>query len=103
MYKLHVFTGLAWDNYDLNLETLDGKESLHVTVGIAYQNLILGDVPDVQNVTYLSERSRRRYDGAVKVIPPFHKNLKTTSTSRMTQNRTQLAQTMWLQAVVRTP
>ena len=56
---------------------MDGKDSLHVTVGIAYQNLILDDVHDDQNVTYLSERSRRRYDGAVKVIPPFHKNLKT--------------------------
>lgn len=56
---------------------MDGKDSLHVTVGIAYQNLILDDVHDDQNVTYLSARSRRRYDGAVKVIPPFHKNLKT--------------------------
>ena len=31
-------TGLAWDNYDVNMETLDGKDTLHATVGTCYQN-----------------------------------------------------------------
>ena len=26
-------TGLAWDNYDVNMETLDGKDTLHATFG----------------------------------------------------------------------
>ena len=30
--------GLAWDNYDANMDTLDGKDSLHIKVGINYQN-----------------------------------------------------------------
>ena len=30
-------TGLAWDNFDRFLETCSGKDTLHDTVGIAYQ------------------------------------------------------------------
>ncbi len=29
---------LAWDNYDVTTETLDGKNTLHSMVGISYQN-----------------------------------------------------------------
>ena len=31
-------TGIAWDNYDELTETLSGKNTLHDTVGICYQN-----------------------------------------------------------------
>jgi len=34
-----LFTGIAWDNFDSNLETLSGKGTLHDTFGICYQNL----------------------------------------------------------------
>ena len=33
-------TGIAWDNYDENSETLSGSGTLHDTVGICYQNVI---------------------------------------------------------------
>ena len=32
-------TGLAWDNYDENSETLSGRGTIHDTVGICYQNI----------------------------------------------------------------
>ena len=32
-------TGIAWDNYDCFVETKDGKNTLHDTVGISYQTL----------------------------------------------------------------
>lgn len=32
-------TGLAWDNYDVNTETLSGGGTVHDTVGICYQNV----------------------------------------------------------------
>ena len=32
-------TGTAWDNYDENTETLSGKDTLHDTVGICFQNV----------------------------------------------------------------
>lgn len=77
--------GTAWDNYDLNIETLDGKNSLHVTVGIAYQNMIhqqIGDGDDAEQErarepgSSITGRPRRTYDGVQKPIPPFHTNLK---------------------------
>ena len=48
-------TGLAWDNYDRNVETLDGKETLHDTVGIVYQNV--NDASDVIDINNQSRRS----------------------------------------------
>ena len=32
-------TGLAFDNFDRYIETLGGKDTLHDTVGIAYQDI----------------------------------------------------------------
>ena len=32
-------TGVAWDNLNRFLETATGKETLHDTVGIAYQTI----------------------------------------------------------------
>ena len=35
----NLATALAWDNYDVNMETTNGKDTLHATVGICYQNI----------------------------------------------------------------
>ena len=32
-------TGVAWDNFDRFVETKSGKDTLHDTVGVAYQVL----------------------------------------------------------------
>lgn len=37
--KPGLFTGVAWDNFDSNLETLSGKGGLHDTFGICYQHM----------------------------------------------------------------
>ncbi|GFW80338.1 uncharacterized protein TNCV_2944711 [Trichonephila clavipes] len=34
-----VFTGVAYDNFDRFVETTNGKDTLHDTVGIIYQNI----------------------------------------------------------------
>ena len=44
-------TGLAFDNYDEMTETLDGHNTLHDTVGIAYQN-IKNEVTTTENAEY---------------------------------------------------
>ena len=36
--QIGLATGLAWNNYDELTETLSGKNTLHDTVGICYQN-----------------------------------------------------------------
>ena len=40
----HLVTGVAWDNYDRYVCTLSGRNTLHDTVGLAYQ-----DIDDVIN------------------------------------------------------
>ena len=45
IYEPDLCLGLAWDNYDANVDTLDGKKSLHITVGIVYQNYKKVSVP----------------------------------------------------------
>ncbi|RUM44802.1 MAG: hypothetical protein DSY80_04010, partial [Desulfocapsa sp.] len=37
-------TGLAWDNYDENTETISGGNTLHDTVGICYQNINTAEI-----------------------------------------------------------
>ena len=35
-----LYTELAWDNFDVNLETLSGDDSVDHTYGICYQNIL---------------------------------------------------------------
>jgi len=69
-------TGLAWDNYDVNMETIDGKDTLHATVGICYQNYVVerSEINDSVITTH-SGRNRRRFDGREREIVPLHRQL----------------------------
>ena len=77
-------TGLAFDNYDCFVETLSGKDTLHDTVGIAYQ--LVSDNADncqlsVENeneiVTPGTKRKRRRaYESPAIEIEPYRKKTK---------------------------
>ena len=62
-------TGSAWDNYDVNIETIDGKMTLHATVGHTYQNQSVRGA-HVQG-RFREGRNRRRYIGQERPIPPF--------------------------------
>ena len=82
----YLNTGVAFDNFDLFVDTLSGKDTLHDTVGIVYQ-----DVPDVKIQEALAAsaitsrpsaqsqppKKRRR---ALQVedfpIEPYHRSLK---------------------------
>ena len=77
-------SGTAWDNYDLNMETLHGKDSLHVTVGISYQDVRQAQDMDAENLDQVAELSssvaevpRRSYKGTDKEILPSRRNLNT--------------------------
>ncbi|KAJ8031889.1 hypothetical protein HOLleu_25241 [Holothuria leucospilota] len=75
-------TGLAWDNYDVNMETMDGKDTLHATVGICYQNKtdILSTNKVVNDEGIVSGthggRNRRQFEGKEREIAPYYKELK---------------------------
>ena len=73
--KPDLGTGLAWDNYDVNMETLDGKDTLHATVGICYQNMTNGNETNVQPVATRSGRNRRQFAGQAREIAPMHGQL----------------------------
>ena len=63
----------AWDNYDANLDTLDGKSSLHITVGIAYQNCRACD--HSSNPSSCTPVEKSSTDETV-TIPAYYKKLK---------------------------
>ena len=52
-------TGTAFDNYDELTETLSGKDTLHDTVGICYQNKTQS-VPLCQIYTNNNEKNKRK-------------------------------------------
>ena len=77
--KSDLGTGLAWDNYDVNMDTIDGKNTLHATVGICYQNVLGTSKPvnDQTNDSNVREgRSRRSFTKKEREILPYHKQLK---------------------------
>lgn len=60
--RLH--THVAFDNYDKYVETSTGKDTLHDTVGIAYQNLSLETLPQIlenSNRNVETQSRRRKY------------------------------------------
>ena len=69
-------TGLAFDNYDVNIDTIDGKDTLHATVGICYQNVGSFQLLDPQALATRSGRNRRQFLGRDREIAPYHKQLK---------------------------
>ncbi|ESO95160.1 hypothetical protein LOTGIDRAFT_160926 [Lottia gigantea] len=71
-------TACVWDNNDANIETLDGKETLHATVGHTYQNILQHD-RETNNIPieFRDGRNRRRFVGSQREIPPFRKPLNT--------------------------
>jgi len=87
-------TGIAYDNYDRFVETLSGKNTLHDTVGIAYQVVREQDF----NIETLQEnfattvtqnqaknngnqvkRKRRKYEATCAEIEPYMKKTKMTA------------------------
>ena len=77
----NLSTASAWDNNDSYVETLDGKSTLHITVGHTYQNILdpansLNDNTSPEAIRYQPGRSRRTYQGKEREIPSFRKPLK---------------------------
>ena len=67
-------TASVWDNNDANMETLDGKETLHMTVGHTYQNVSEGDHLDRHSeMDFREVKNRRKFVGVEKQIQPFRK------------------------------
>ena len=89
--------GLAFDNYDKKVETLNGKDTLHDTVGIAYQDItnctessnaqqVSNNTEPETNRTYrtIGLKRRRSYEIFEKELEPYYKKPKMTSTISIT-------------------
>ena len=69
--------GLAWDNFDLNIETLSGAGTVHHTYGTCYQNI--DDCMEViEEITpgTSSEGKRKRKSTYNEELPPYFKKPK---------------------------
>lgn len=82
MYVGHIpcISACAWDNFDVNTETLDGKSTLHCTVGICYQNAVpkeeLSHPSMTSRVQTVTGRMRRCFDVREGSIAPLSVSLK---------------------------
>ena len=103
----HCGTGVAWDNFDRFVDTVSGKETLHDTVGIAYQTIteeepieqeatddehpsaeetsFIREIIEVQGS--LSKRKRRRaYHSSSADILPYRKKPKLRTSDFLSNN-----------------
>lgn len=68
-------THVAFDNYDRFVETSSGRDTLHDTVGIVYQNIVRTNDTDIGTVLQPTEvdhqRRRRKYHSALdsEIVP----------------------------------
>ncbi|XP_074115522.1 uncharacterized protein LOC141538105 [Cotesia typhae] len=81
--KSSLCTGVAFDNFDRYVDTLNGKETLHDTVGIIYQN-IDNDAPNENDIDCRSDQSdmlpppakrRRTFEVIVPELVPISARL----------------------------
>ena len=71
-------TGSVWDN-DANIQTLDGKDTFHATVGHTYQNILPDSESSTLATEFRQERKQRRFTKDEQDIPPFIRPLKKAS------------------------
>ncbi|XP_068200383.1 uncharacterized protein [Palaemon carinicauda] len=78
-------TGFVWDNNDANVETLDGKSTLHSTVGHTYQNIADEDRDQqCSQIQYREEKNRRTFVGSDQDIQPYRMSLKMAQFTKIT-------------------
>lgn len=65
--------GVAYDNYDSFVETKAGKDTLHDTLGIIYQNINLDKLEDDEGLpqTFTNRRRRRTFQ-VIDIELPFY-------------------------------
>ena len=81
-----LHTGVAYDNYDRYVDTLSGRNTLHITVGIIYQDnpgkaiisTLLNPDKRQRNSSVPGSRKRRAYEVPGFVIEPYYKKPKMT-------------------------
>ena len=77
----NLSTACVWDNNDANIKTLDGKTTLHATVGHTYQNISSESEEQVPKFEFRSGRNRRKYIGIDRNVPEFRRSFSSVTIS----------------------
>lgn len=94
----HLSTGVAYDNFDRFVETKSGKDTLHDTVGIIYQNLdssatddsVTMDPSSSIDITSNSKKRRRRTFEAISLDEvPYPKKPRMMDNLRLSVHETE--------------
>ena len=76
----HLCTGRAWDNFDINIETLSGADTMHYTFGICYQNSLETTSSSSTNSIITKKSKKRSFEKVIsreqEDIPPCTKKPK---------------------------
>ena len=85
--KPNLSTGAAWNNFDINLETPSGADTIHGTHGICYQTIKETDETETEESSeihvnlnqppnrLLQSQKRENYQDSVKLHSPKLRNL----------------------------
>ena len=77
--------GLAWDNFDIKIETLSGENTIHHLYGICYQNIMLSGNSqfdfDVEMNSFANMQVERKFkkgpnESKQEQLEPYHKKTK---------------------------
>lgn len=80
-----LHTGVAYDNFDLFVETLTGKNTLHDTVGIVTQDIpendnelfnFVNEHEEDEEIDVVTSRRRRTFEAIDQTMEPYHKATK---------------------------
>ena len=71
----NLSTACVWYNNDPNIVTLDGKTTMHATVGHTYQNINSKSAVQIPEFEFRSGRNRRKYIGVDRNVPEFRRSL----------------------------
>ena len=95
-------TATAWDNFDVNIETTDGKDTLHRTVGICYQNRSHDAEVESDSIEMRRGRKRKSFHHDEPEIPQYRVtkkakfDLSTSSDDRNSDKHTRPIDFWWL-------
>ena len=101
MKESNLCTGTAWDNFDINLETLSGANTIHHTYGICYQNILPPDSSSSnQPVLMLKENKSHIAIGRKRKISAVTQNLYNTEEIQPYWKKPRMSQFPYIKTIV---
>ena len=97
--QANLCTGTAWDNFDVNLETLSGANTIHHTYGICYQN-VLPDDSSHSNQSVLELKESTSHIGRKRKISVVTQNLYNTEEVQPYWKKPKMSQFPYVKTIV---